>query len=233
MQFSSAVFNFVQGALLRRGIANTLESMGVDAWHGVCLDDYLAFAKSLGRPPEVLIVDVANARSLVDSMERRLRPRRVVVIGRGDVPLEPEYWVPNATCSWLSVDATAAQVERTFITVLACTADPREGSPGVCAQCTLPASLSPPKVPLSKREQAILMKVSHGDRPQMISETLGISIKTVETHLARIKRKLGAQSAAELLIAAVAWRLGWLRVCALAKHPSSTPFLMPAESFKR
>lgn len=210
-----------------------LESPDVDVRHGIGVDDYQDLVKAIARAPDVLIVDADIARSLVDSIDVRQRPRRAVVVGKGDAPLEPEHWAPDATCSWLPVDAQAVQVERTFATVLECPVDLRAGRPRSCAQCVLSASLLPSHVPLSGREQAILVKVSQGDGPQSISEALGISIKTVETHLARIKRKLGAQSANELLIAAVAWRLGWLRVCALAQHSGSTPFLMPSESFKR
>jgi DNA-binding CsgD family transcriptional regulator len=227
MKYSSTVFLVVHGALLRRGIANTLERLGVDARRGACLDDYLTLANALGRAPDLLIVDVAIARSLVDSMDESLRPRRVVVIGKGDTPLEPGHWAPITTCSWLPVDATAAQVERTFVTVLECAVDLRVERPSSCGQCVLAATLLPPKVPLSAREQEILIMVSRGDGPQKIAEAFGISIKTVETHLARIKRKLGAQSSAELLIAAVAWRLGWLRLCALAKDAESSSFLAP------
>ena len=52
---------------------------------------------------------------------------------------------------------------------------------------------------LSAREYEVLRLVGEGMQPQQISERLGISAKTVETHRFNIRRKLRLPSASELI----------------------------------
>ena len=64
---------------------------------------------------------------------------------------------------------------------------------------------------LSERELIIFEKLALGIGPKAIGRELGISVKTIETHQKRIKRKLGIETAAELRKRAARWhasRLG-------------------------
>lgn len=58
---------------------------------------------------------------------------------------------------------------------------------------------------LSDRELAVFELLGRGHDTRSIAEALKISIKTVETHQANIKLKLGAQSAHQLRRLAVLW----------------------------
>lgn len=58
---------------------------------------------------------------------------------------------------------------------------------------------------LSDRELEIFKLLGMGYRPGSISQELLISIKTVETYCSRLKQKLGAHDAAELLQMAISW----------------------------
>jgi len=58
---------------------------------------------------------------------------------------------------------------------------------------------------LSDRELEIFKLLGRGFRPHRIAEELLLSIKTVETYCSRLKQKLGAQNAAELLQMAISW----------------------------
>lgn len=58
---------------------------------------------------------------------------------------------------------------------------------------------------LSDRELEIFELTGRGHGTRRVSGLLGISIKTVETHKANIRGKLGLANAGELLRAAVAW----------------------------
>jgi FixJ family two-component response regulator len=51
---------------------------------------------------------------------------------------------------------------------------------------------------LSERQRAVLERVLEGKPNRQIAEELGISLKTVEFHRARIMEKLGVRTAAEL-----------------------------------
>jgi DNA-binding NarL/FixJ family response regulator len=52
---------------------------------------------------------------------------------------------------------------------------------------------------LSVREQDILRGIAAGRSNRLLAEELGISVKTVDTHRARIMRKLNARSTADLV----------------------------------
>jgi len=58
---------------------------------------------------------------------------------------------------------------------------------------------------LSNRELEILELLGHGMPTRQISEKLFISVKTVETHYAHIKRKLGVRTQPQLLRLAFNW----------------------------
>jgi DNA-binding CsgD family transcriptional regulator len=61
---------------------------------------------------------------------------------------------------------------------------------------------------LSDRELQVFQLVGEGRSTREIAEHLDLSIKTVETHYKRIKRKLGLNNATELLQHAALWVAG-------------------------
>jgi DNA-binding NarL/FixJ family response regulator len=56
---------------------------------------------------------------------------------------------------------------------------------------------------LSSREREIIQLVAEGKSNKKIATSLGISVKTVETHRATVMRKLGVNSVVELVHYAV------------------------------
>lgn len=60
---------------------------------------------------------------------------------------------------------------------------------------------------LSNRELEVLRLIGEGKTPSKIAEQLFLSVKTVDAHREKIKRKLGMDTAAELLRYAVQWSL--------------------------
>ncbi len=60
---------------------------------------------------------------------------------------------------------------------------------------------------LSDRELEVFELIGHGKTTSEIAEILHLSIKTIETHRANIKVKLGLKSAGELVRSAVEWSL--------------------------
>jgi len=67
--------------------------------------------------------------------------------------------------------------------------------------------MAPTPLALAPREREVLALIGHGHGTRQIASQLGISIKTVETHRANIKAKLGLDTAPQLARFAVAWRL--------------------------
>lgn len=62
---------------------------------------------------------------------------------------------------------------------------------------------TPHKRPLTKREAEIVRLISGGLRNKDVAKTLGISVKTVETHRVNIMNKLALQNLAQLIRYAV------------------------------
>jgi DNA-binding NarL/FixJ family response regulator len=60
---------------------------------------------------------------------------------------------------------------------------------------------------LSQREFEVFVLIGRGQGTREIADQLGVSAKTVETHRARIKEKLGITSATELMMSAVRFQL--------------------------
>lgn len=58
---------------------------------------------------------------------------------------------------------------------------------------------------LSPREREVLRLLGHGRSTREIAEELAVSVKTVDTHRARIKEKLGAADGAEVVRFATEW----------------------------
>ena len=58
---------------------------------------------------------------------------------------------------------------------------------------------------LSERECQVFGLVGKGLKTRIIAEDLHVSVKTIETHIARIKLKLAIKSTPELVLAASAW----------------------------
>jgi DNA-binding NarL/FixJ family response regulator len=67
------------------------------------------------------------------------------------------------------------------------------------------APMDPSKA-LSDRELEVLFRIGRGESSMEIAAALHISLKTVETHRAKLRRKLALRTAAELMRYAVAWR---------------------------
>ena len=66
----------------------------------------------------------------------------------------------------------------------------------------------PPIGPLTDRELEVLRLVAGGRSNREVSESLGVSVRTVETHLRHVYRKLGVSSRTEAAVAAL--RRSWL-----------------------
>lgn len=59
---------------------------------------------------------------------------------------------------------------------------------------------------LSDRELEVFQLIGQGFKPHQIAEKLFLSVKTVETYVSRLKKKLNVESASELRILAINWQ---------------------------
>jgi two-component system, NarL family, nitrate/nitrite response regulator NarL len=72
---------------------------------------------------------------------------------------------------------------------------------------TMVAQLAPSSSQLTSREHEILLLLAHGGSNKVVANKLDISVRTVETHRLSLRRKLGVDSASDLLKIAVS--NGW------------------------
>lgn len=110
------------------------------------------------------------------------------------------------TCAFSSETDSIDSLTITLRGIADC-AQPRTGA-GMCARCSLRASVQPPDLPLSPRERAVFERIASGNPTRRIALRLGISIKTVETYRDNIKNKLALSNGAALTEAALLWRRG-------------------------
>jgi DNA-binding NarL/FixJ family response regulator len=71
----------------------------------------------------------------------------------------------------------------------------------------LASSVGPEAPQLTVREHEVLLLLAHGRSNKVVARELDISVRTVETHRLSLRRKLGVDSASDLLKIAVA--NGW------------------------
>jgi two-component system, NarL family, nitrate/nitrite response regulator NarL len=69
------------------------------------------------------------------------------------------------------------------------------------------AQVAPSASQLTSREHEILLLLAHGGSNKVVANKLDISVRTVETHRLSLRRKLGVDSASDLLKIAV--NNGW------------------------
>jgi two-component system response regulator NreC len=113
------------------------------------------------------------------------------------------YVVKRAADTELLAAIRAVYEGRSFVSPLldgAETGEAQEGAPffnGFAAGDTAGAEAALER--LSARERQVLVLLAHGHTHAEMAEQLGISIKTVETHRARLSEKLGLKSRADLV----------------------------------
>lgn len=76
-----------------------------------------------------------------------------------------------------------------------------------CNSCPLRSTLQPP-LPLSQRELHVFRAIANGESTSHVAEALQLSVKTIETYRESIKRRLGLQTAHQLVEAALQWKQG-------------------------
>lgn len=164
-----------------------------------------AVARARAHAPDVVLLDLSMpGRSGFEALDdlRRVVPQAAVVIMsmHDDATHVREalsrgasgFVVKEAAPAELEIALRAAHAGRTFL------------SPQVQAgqlATNNARSGSGPQLPARQRE--ILMALGAGRTTKQIAADLGISVKTVETHRARLMEALGCRNAVELLRAAV------------------------------
>lgn len=162
--------------------------------------------KAVAIRPDVALVDITMpGGNVIEAIERirRESPRtRVLVLTMHDDPSYARavlaagasgYVVKEVDSSELLSALRAVHRGRTFVDL------GRGGSAASLLSESAPARRGPARRFLSRREREVLELVAQGHTNQQVADRLSLSVKTVETHRARLAEKLGLKTRAELV----------------------------------
>jgi two-component system response regulator NreC len=161
--------------------------------------------------PDVALIDLSlPGEGGIEAIRqlRRTRPRvRTVALTMHDDPVYLRsvlsaggsgYVVKRAADSELLAAIRAVREGRSFISPMLAEAEAQEllsAAPQIAGQVEAEEALAR----LSARERQVLVLLAHGHTHSEMAEQLGISVKTVETHRARLSEKLGLKTRADLV----------------------------------
>lgn len=186
----------------------------------------IALIERGGRGGDVLVAeDEADARALlgtgridlvliaadwfdhVGAALLRRCSRRVLLVSDQDHGAVGEAGWDGLACGLLSESLPPDAIRTLLAAVQGCQDAPMV--PSRCARCVARQTWRPGQTPLSPRELDVFRAIGLGAGPQQIGRDLGMSVKTVESHREKIKRKLGLNSADALAYAAMRWCRGY------------------------
>ena len=161
--------------------------------------------------PDVALIDLSlPGEGGIEAIRqlRKTRPRvRTVALTMHDDPLflrsvlsagGSGYVVKRAADSELLAAIRAVREGRSFISPMLAEAEAQEVAATV-PQANGLVDAGEALARLSARERQVLVLLAHGHTHSEMAEQLGISVKTVETHRARLSEKLGLKSRADLV----------------------------------
>lgn len=160
-----------------------------------------ALALAEADPPDLMLVDVGmrgmNGIELATLLHQRHPSIRVLMLSMYD---NREYVLSAIRAGARGYVLKESPTEE----ILAAISAVRAGGNYFSANLSNLANLvgaAPPS--LTAREHEVLLLLAHGRSNKAVAKQLDISVRTVETHRLSLRRKLGADSASELLKIAV------------------------------
>jgi two-component system, NarL family, response regulator NreC len=190
-------------AILRAGLRMLLDAQPDMAVVAEAADGEEAIRRAGDSQPDVAVVDLTMpGLSGVETLERLRREvpaTRLLVLTMHDDPAYARLALAAGAAGHVIKDAESAELlagiravhrGRTFVQM-----------GGVAADTLVPARPAAPA--LSPRERQVLELLAHGHTNREVADRLSLSVKTVETHRARLSDKLGLHSRADLVRLAI------------------------------
>lgn len=173
-----------------------------------------AVAAAAKEPPDVAVVDLTlgqeSGLDVLSLLSASHPATRVLVLSGHDEKLYAERALKAGALGYVMKDQAASELLAAVRRVAA-------GKPHVSADTAerILSTLGAPRrgtadsrsplERLSDREHHVLMLLGQGLATSEIAGKLAISVKTVESHFAHLKEKLGARNGRELVRLAVSW----------------------------
>ena len=155
--------------------------------------------------PDLMLVDVGmrgmNGIELANALRERHPSIRVLMLSMFD---NREYVLSAIRAGARGYVLKESPTEEIIAAISAVCAGGNYFSSVVAAMV---AQVAPSASQLTSREHEILLLLAHGGSNKVVANKLDISVRTVETHRLSLRRKLGVDSASDLL--KIALTNGW------------------------
>ncbi len=180
--------------MLRAGLAMLIEAEADLAVVAEAADGIEAVEKARALKPDIVILDLTMPRlsglEALREIRRDCPETKILVLTMHDDPAYGRTVLGAGAMGYVTKKAADRELLLAIRTV-------RAGRPFV--DLTQAEEMLPRRTPLSQREQQVLTELAHGFTHQEIADRLAVSIKTVETYLARLSAKLGLHRRADLV----------------------------------
>ena len=192
--------------LVRAGLSRLLQTFaGVDVIAEASNADQAIDLATIHRPDLVLLDLSLPGRTGLEALSvilERAPGTRVVMMSMHDDPLHVRDALDRGAVGFVVKDAAPQELE---LALRAAHAGQVFLSPQISAKMLAPmlGREKPTGIAaLSPRQREILRRIGKGESNKEIAADLGISVKTVETHRARMMESLGCRRASDLLLLA-------------------------------
>jgi len=209
---ASRIFLVDDHALVREGLRKLIEQETdlVVCGEAETADTALAAVSEL--QPEVVLVDLSlrtdSGLDLIKRLHQLPQAPRLLVLSMHDELHYAERALRAGASGYVMKRETSGRVLEAIRTLLA---GQVFVSPAVSTQMAgkmmgsgRRASQSPIER-LSDRELEVFLRLGQGQETRRIAEELHLSLKTIHTHCAHLKEKLGLENATALMLEAVRW----------------------------
>jgi DNA-binding NarL/FixJ family response regulator len=197
--------------IFRRGLVDALSGAPGIAVSGEAATIKAAMATVAEHEPDLAVVDLSlgdeNGLDLVTALAARHPKVRVLVLSGYDERVHADRALKAGALGYIMKDRTVDELLKAVRRVAS-------GKPYVSEDTAdrilvaLGSARHPPASPLerlSDRERHVLTLMGRGLSTRAIAGHLQLSVKTVESHYAHIKDKLGLRHGRELMRVAVTW----------------------------
>ncbi len=187
-------------AELRSALQLLLKSVSIDVRAYANADELLTVPGGLPERPSCVLLDVRMPGMSGMALLERLRQQYpglpiVIMTGHGDIEMAVRAMKLGAV-DFVTKPFSSQALLDLIQDVLRRTAEPRE-TPVSLADATARWAT------LTAREREIFDRIVSGDSNKIIAYNLGISIRTVESHRARIMEKMNAKTLVDLVLTSV------------------------------
>jgi len=162
--------------------------------------------------PDVVIVDLSLADSdgleLIKKIRKETWHLPILVLSMHDEKIYAERLLSAGANGYIMKQAAADQLLTALRRVLAggVYVSERLGASMIkCFPADLGAQNATPVERLSNRELQVLNLIGRGKMTREVADSLNLSVKTIESHRQRIKKKLNLETSAQLVQFAVNW----------------------------